>query len=161
MTMNLRNNIIPLTLYIIVFFNVQTLYGQTVTLQPTTFNKGVSYNDIFVTSKVIETLIKLDIPFYVSNEGIVYVEEKNEKVIDVNDPTEGLGLTQFPELSKATSFMALLAGQNIEYFPAKSGDNKYYNIYYSEEDQEKISQYIMPVFIKATKSGLLFNYKKQ
>ena len=146
-----------LVLLVYLLLTSRSFADTTITFQPISFNKGVSYNDIFVTSKVIETLQKNKIPFYISNEGIIYVEEKNEKIINVNNPTKGLGLTQFPELSRATLFMALLSAKGIEFTPSKSGDNKYFNVYYKVEDQEKISNEIMRVFIETIASGVLIN----
>jgi len=157
MTKNYQTLTLSIVLLIHFLLPYQSFAEPTITYQPTSFSKGVSFNDIFLTSKVIETLQKRKTPFYVSNEGIIYVEEKNEGIINANNPTKGLGLTQFPELSRATVFMALLSAKGINYIPSKSGDNKYFNVYYKAEDQKKISKEIMPVYLKTITSGVLIN----
>lgn len=160
MTKKYLNPLLFLVIFLVLFAS-QALGGPTITFQPISFNTGVSYNDIFVTSKVIETLQKSEIPFYVSNEGTIYVEEKNEKIINSNNPTKGLGLIQFPELSRATIYMALLSAKGIDFFPSKSGDDKYFNIYYRNEDSKKISKEVRPLYIKALSSGVLINKKEK
>ena len=138
-----------------------TLADPRISYQPISFNKGISYNDIFVTYKMIEYLHNKNIPFYVSNEGVIYVEEKNENKIHRNDPTDGLGLIQFPDISKATVFMSLLIEKEIEFFPTRSGGSKYFNIYYQDEKDEVISNEIMPLFRKMLESGAMFSNEKK
>ena len=132
-----------------------------VSQQPISFSKGASFNDIFVTSKIIEILQQNNIPHFVSNEGVIYVEEKNESIINTDNPTKGLGLIQFSELSRATIYMALLSAKGIEYIPSKSGDNKYFNVYYHIEDNEEINKEVQPLYIETLSSGVLINIKEK